>query len=63
MAIDRKDLFSITHYEYGEAYYGSCDGMRFRVARHPLKNVHYDPPQVRAEGSIRASVWTAQPIG
>ena len=57
MAIEQKDLFSITHYEYGEAYYGSAQGMRYRVARHPLKNVHFDSPEERADGVIRASVW------
>ena len=57
MSIDPKELFSITHYEYGEAYFGSCDGMRFRVARSPLKNVHFDTPEERADGVLLATVW------
>ena len=35
MAVIAKDLFSIVHYEYGEAYYGSYEMMCYRVAREP----------------------------
>lgn len=57
MAISIKDLFSLTHYEYGEAYYGSYQGMRFRVAREPLENVHYTPAEKRGEATLRVVVW------
>ena len=57
MAITEKDLFSLTHYEYGEAYFGSYQGMRFRVARNPLENVHFTPPEKRGEATLRVTVW------
>lgn len=57
MAIVLKDLFSLTHYEYGEAYYGSDRGMRFRVAREPLANVHFTPVEKRGEASLRVTIW------
>ncbi len=57
MAVAREDLFSLTHYEYGEAYYGSDRGMRFRVAREPLANVHFTPPDKRGEASLRVTIW------
>lgn len=57
MAISIKDLFSLTHYEYGEAYYGSYQGMRFRLAREPLENVHYTPAEKRGEATLRVIVW------
>lgn len=55
--IRRGDLFPFVHYEYGEAYYGSCGGMRYRIAREPLENVHFTPPDRRGEASLRAVVW------
>ena len=55
--ISVKELFPFVHYEYGEAYYGSRSGWRFRIAREPLKNVHFTPPDKRGEASLRAVVW------
>ena len=57
MALEEKDLFSLTHYEYGEAYFGSFQGMRSRVARQPLENVHYTPPDKRGEATLHVTVW------
>lgn len=55
--ISRKDLFPLIHYEYGEAYYGSCGKLRYRIAREPLENVHFTPPDKRGEACLRAVVW------
>lgn len=55
--IAREDLFPFVHYEYGEAYFGSSGNMRFRIARDPLKNVHFTPPDKRGEASLRVTVW------
>ncbi len=55
--IPEQELLHIGHYEYGEAFFGSCAGMRYRVAREPLINVRYTPPDKRGEASLRASVW------
>ncbi len=60
--IRREELFPFVHYEYGEAYYGSCRGMRYRIAREPLQNVHYTPPDKRGEASLRAVCWP-EPYG
>ena len=57
MSLTARDLFSIEHYEYGEAYFGSLRGMRFRVAREPLADVHHAPPDKRGEAALRASAW------
>lgn len=57
MAIDRKDLFTLTHYEYGEAYFGSYRGMRYRVARDPFKDVHFAPEEERYDAQLSATVW------
>ena len=57
MSIKPHELYSINFYEYGEAYYGSCDGTRYRVAMDPLKNVHYTPPDKRDPAVLRATVW------
>ena len=57
--IEEKDLYGIKHYIYGEAYYGSDEGMRFRLAREPLRNVVYDSEEARQADSprLKASVW------
>lgn len=39
--IKRTDFYHIEYFEYGEAFYGSCGHMRYRIARLPQKNVHY----------------------
>lgn len=57
MALTAKDLFPIEHYEYGEAYFGSLCGMRFRVARDPLESVHSTAPEERGACTLRVSVW------
>ena len=57
-----EDLFGFPHYEYGEAYYGSSGEYRFRLARDPLENVHYTPPDKRGESCLLAEVWKG-PLG
>ena len=60
--ITREELFPFVHYEYGEAYYGSCGQLRYRIAREPLENVHFTPPDKRGEASLRAVAWRG-PMG
>ncbi|MCR5774459.1 MAG: hypothetical protein K6G42_05190 [Lachnospiraceae bacterium] len=54
--ITEKALYGINYYRYGEPYFGSDEGMRFRLAREPLKDKKPagedekpDPPKLRAE--------------
>ena len=35
MEIELSSFFNLMHYEYGEAYFGSHKGMRYRLAREP----------------------------
>ena len=57
--ISEQDLYGIKHYLYGEAYYGSDRGMRFRLAREPLKNVISKSEEERLadEPKLKAEVW------
>ena len=57
--IQEKDLYGFKHYFYGEAYYGSDEGMRFRLAREPLKNVVFASEEERSadDPKLRAEVW------
>ena len=57
MMIEPHELYSISFYEYGEAYFGSCSGVRYRLAREPLKNVHFTPPDQRDPAVLLATVW------
>lgn len=60
--ITREELFPFVHYEYGEAFYGSWRDMRYRIARDPLQNVHFTPPDKRGEASLEVIVWKG-PLG
>ncbi|MBQ9443872.1 MAG: hypothetical protein K6E90_01125 [Lachnospiraceae bacterium] len=57
--IKDSDLYGIKHYLYGEAYYGSDGGMRFRLAREPLKSVIFKSEEERLQDDpkLRAEVW------
>lgn len=57
MHIDPKELLHFAYYEYGEPYYGSFRGMRFKVAREPMKNIHFTPPDQRGEASFKVVIW------
>ena len=56
--IHASDLYGYTHYLYGEAFLGSYGGMRYRVAREPLKKVFYSPQEEWAkDATFLVSVW------
>lgn len=55
--IDPKDLYTIHYYEYGEAYFGSCCGYAYRIAREPLRDVHFTPPEKRDPAVLKFTVW------
>ena len=57
MAIEKKEFFNLMHYEYGEAYFGSYKGMRYRLAREPLENVKFVPVDQRGPATLMATVW------
>ena len=57
MAIERQEFFNLMHYEYGEAYFGSYKGMRYRLAREPLENVKFVPVDQRGPATLMATVW------
>ena len=53
--IVRESLWGISHYSYGEAYFGSCKGMRYRLAREPLAIPKEEADTVTPV--LKASVW------
>ncbi len=58
MAIEKQTFFNLRHYEYGEAFFGSYKGMRYRLAREPLENVFFTPVDQRdPEARLMATVW------
>jgi hypothetical protein len=57
MAIELKTFFNLMHYEYGEAFFGSYKGMRYRLAREPLENVFFVKKEDRAPATLMATVW------
>ena len=57
MEIAPSSFFNLKHYEYGEAYFGSHKGMRYRLAREPLENVVFVKPEERQPAELMATVW------
>ncbi len=57
--IARGKLYGINYYLYGEAYLGSHKGMRYRIAREPLRKCVFDNEEkARADSPVlRVSVW------
>lgn len=53
--ISRESLWGLSHYTYGEAYFGSCKGMRYRLAREPLFISKEEADKVQPQ--LKASVW------
>ena len=58
MEIELSSFFNLSHYEYGEAYFGSHKGMRYRLAREPLENVKFTPVDQRGPATLMATVWS-----
>ncbi|SFC43844.1 hypothetical protein [Butyrivibrio sp. YAB3001] len=57
MLIPVNTFFNLSHYEYGEAFFGSYKGMRYRLAREPLENVKFTPIDKRGPATLMATVW------
>ena len=57
MVVNSKDLYLPSHYEYGEAFYGSVSGMNYRVNRNPMKFVKFESPEVKADATLIAYIW------
>ncbi|MCR5772478.1 MAG: hypothetical protein K6G87_14755 [Butyrivibrio sp.] len=55
--IQKHTFFNFNHYNYGEAFFGSYKGMRYRLARDPLANVIFIPVDQRGEAKLVATVW------
>lgn len=55
--IKNEDIFGMTYYEYGQAFFGSAGKMRYRIARNPLEKVFFLPPEKKAEGTFLVTVW------
>ena len=53
--ITRESLWGLSHYTYGEAYFGSCAGMRYRLAREPLSIPKDQKDNITP--LLKASVW------
>ena len=55
--ITEEDTFRLSFYDYGQPYYGSYCGMRFRLARDPMVNVYGKSKEVKEDGKLIAIIW------
>ncbi|MCR5627976.1 MAG: hypothetical protein K6F99_11690 [Lachnospiraceae bacterium] len=49
------DVLNFVHYTYGEPFFGSFNGMRYRLARDPLKDNKDD--EEKKDPRFKLSVW------
>lgn len=52
-----KDSYGLTWYEHAQPYYGSHRGMRFRIARDPMKDVALAPPDKKGDALFEVIIW------
>lgn len=57
MVVKSEDLYLLSHYEYGEAFYGSVSGMNYRVNRNPMAFVKFESVEVKADATLIAYIW------
>lgn len=55
--ITQEKTFKLTYYDYGQPFYGSYRGMRYRLARDPLKNVYGKSKEEKEDAKLTAMVW------
>ena len=54
--IESSSLYKFEHYKYGEPFFGSFKGMRYRLAREPLVNVIFKK-EIEDDPVFLAEVW------
>ena len=54
------DVLQIGFYEYGQCFTGSDTGMRYRIAREPLENVHFTPMDKRGEAHLKVTICVVE---
>lgn len=58
MGVRKEDILSFVFFQYGTPYTGECKGMRYYMARNPLKKVVYDSdPHKNDEALFDVVVW------
>lgn len=57
MAIERKDIHHFNYFLYGEAFYGSHKGLRYRLGTEPLDNIFFKKPEEREGYILKAYAW------
>lgn len=58
MAVKEEDILGFNFFQYGSVFFGECKGMRYSMARNPLKNVVYDhDPHKNDEALMEVTVW------
>ena len=58
MSVKREDIHNFKYFEYGEAFYGSDKGLRYRIGIEPLENVFYASKEDKEKHTIKAYVWS-----
>lgn len=55
--ITEEKTFQLSYYYYGQPFFGSYLGMRYRLARDPLKNVYGKSKEEIEDAKLTAMVW------
>ena len=57
MVVNSQDLYLLSHYEYGEAFFFFFIGMNYRVNRNPMEFVKFSTPEEKADATLIAYIW------
>ncbi len=58
MEVKKDDIYHISFFNYGEAFYGSIGNLRYRVARLPFEDVRYDRnPDKNKDAHLELITW------
>lgn len=58
MGIDAKDILGFAFFQYGKPFSGSCQGMKYRIARDPMENVFYNhDPHKNDDAVFKVEIW------
>ena len=55
--IKNEDSFGVRYYEYAQPFYGSFNGMRYRIERNPMDFVALKPADKKGEAVFKATIW------
>ncbi len=58
--LDRKDILNLSYYEYGEAFTGSLNKLRYKIVIFPQRNYKWNPKKEGEKICLRLFMWIGE---